>query len=143
MIRVFVPADAAALALGANRVAAAIQAEADARGAAIQVVRTGSRGMVFLEPLVEVETPSGRIGYGPVKPGDVAGLFDAGLLQGAAHALCIGVPEQHPWQAGQARLTFARCGVIDPLSVEITAPMAAMPGWTARWRWAAPRSSTS
>ncbi len=118
MIRVFVPADAAALALGANRVAAAIQAEADARGAAIQVVRTGSRGMVFLEPLVEVETPSGRIGYGPVKPGDVAGLFDAGLLQGAAHALCIGVPEQHPWQAGQARLTFGRCGVIDPLSVE-------------------------
>ena len=117
MTRLFIPADAAALALGANRVAAAIQAEAARRGAAIEIVRTGTRGMVFLEPLVEVETPSGRLGYGPVAPGDVAGLFDAGLLEGGAHALAIGAPESHPWQAGQTRLTFGRCGVVDPVSV--------------------------
>ena len=88
------------------------------RGEPVQLVRTGSRGMVWLEPLVEVETADGRVGYGPVKPGDVAGLFDAGFLAGGSHALAIGKPEQHPWQVAQQRLTFARCGVIDPLSVE-------------------------
>ena len=117
MTRVFVPIDAAALALGADRVAGALQAEAARRGAAIEIVRTGSRGMVWLEPLVEVETAAGRVGYGPVSPGDVAGLFDAGFLDGGAHALAIGRPEQHPWQVGQTRLTFARCGVIDPFSI--------------------------
>ncbi len=118
MIRVFVPCDAAALALGAERVAQAIAVEATRRGEAVQLVRTGSRGMVWLEPLVEVETAEGRLGYGPVKPGDVAGLFDAGFLAGGAHTLAIGKPEQHPWQTAQQRLTFARCGVIDPVSVE-------------------------
>ena len=118
MIRLFVPCDAAAIALGADRVARALQSEAVLRGAVVQVVRTGSRGMVFLEPLVEVETPEGRIAYGPVEPGAVPDLYDAGLLQGGAHPLRIGRPEEHPWQVKQARLTFARCGVVDPLSVE-------------------------
>ncbi len=117
MTTIFVPADAAALALGANRVADAIQAEAARRGAAVRVVRTGSRGMVFLEPLVEVMTEAGRMGYGPVRAADVPGLFDAGLLEGGAHPLAIGRPEEHPWQAGQTRLTFRRCGVVDPSSV--------------------------
>ena len=117
MTRIFVPGDAAALALGADRVAAALAAEAERRGNALEIVRTGSRGMVFLEPLVEVQTPEGRIGYGPVAARDIAGLFDA-LLEGGAHPLRIGQPEAHPWQAGQTRLTFARCGVVDPLSVE-------------------------
>jgi formate dehydrogenase iron-sulfur subunit len=116
--RIFVPIDAAALSLGAERVADAMLAEAARRGIAVEMIRTGSRGMVFLEPLVEVETPAGRIGYGPVTPADVPGLFDAGLLQGGAHALLIGPPEQHPWQVAQTRLTFGRCGVVDPLSVD-------------------------
>ena len=117
MTQIFIPADAAALALGANRVAAALTAEGTRRGVSIDIVRTGSRGMVFLEPLVEVQTPRGRVGYGPVASSDVAGLFDA-LLNGEAHTLCIGQPEQHPWQVEQTRLTFARCGVVDPASVE-------------------------
>jgi formate dehydrogenase iron-sulfur subunit len=117
MTRVFVPGDAAALALGADRVVAALEAEAGRRDAAVEIVRTGSRGMVWLEPLVEVETAGRRVGYGPVKPGDVAGLFDAGFLEGATHPLAIGEPEQHPWQVSQTRLTFGRCGVVDPLSV--------------------------
>ncbi|MBV9655197.1 MAG: SLBB domain-containing protein [Acetobacteraceae bacterium] len=115
--RIFVPRDAAALALGAEGVAAAIAAEAARLGEPTEVVRTGSRGMTWLEPLVEVETEAGRIGYGPVRAADVAGLFAAGFLQGAEHTLRIGPPEQHPWLAGQTRLTFARCGIIDPLSV--------------------------
>jgi formate dehydrogenase iron-sulfur subunit len=116
LIRIFVPADSAALALGADEVAAAITAEAKRRGAAVAVVRNGSRGMHWLEPLVEVQTASGRVGYGPVTVADVAGLFEAGWLEGGAHALCIGDPAQHPFMARQTRWTFARCGIIDPVS---------------------------
>ncbi|WP_395665820.1 NADH-ubiquinone oxidoreductase-F iron-sulfur binding region domain-containing protein [Methylocella sp.] len=126
MTRIFVSKDAAALALGADRVAARIAAEAAARGLKVEIVRTGSRGMVFLEPLVEVETPAGRIGYGPARPADVAGLFDAGLTSGGAHALRIGRTEDHPFFARQTRLTFARCGLIDPLSL---ADYQATGGW--------------
>ncbi len=118
MTRIFIPYDAAALALDADRVALAIQTEASRRGVAVDIVRTGTRGMIWLEPLVEVQTAAGRIGYGPVTQDDVAGLFDARFMDGAHHALCIGKPEAHPWQTGQQRLTFARCGVIDPVSVE-------------------------
>jgi formate dehydrogenase iron-sulfur subunit len=118
MTRLYLPQDAAALALGADQVLHVLQSEAARRGLTLEIIRTGTRGAVWLEPLLEVETPSGRIGYGPVQPADVAALLDAGLLNGADHALCIGSPEAHPWFAGQTRLTFARCGLIDPLSVE-------------------------
>jgi formate dehydrogenase iron-sulfur subunit len=126
MTRIFVPKDAAALALGANKLAAKIAAEAKARGQAVDIVRTGSRGALFLEPLVEVETPQGRIGYGPASAADVPSLFDAGFLAGGAHPLRIGKPEEHGFLAGQTRLTFARCGIIDPLSL---ADYAAQDGW--------------
>ncbi|MFH5924008.1 formate dehydrogenase beta subunit [Roseomonas xinghualingensis] len=118
MTRIYLPQDAAALALGAEAVLRALRAEAAMRGVALDVVRTGTRGAVWLEPLLEVETPEGRIGYGPVKPGDISGLLDAGLLEGGSHPLRIGRPEEHPWFAGQTRLSFARCGIVDPVSVE-------------------------
>jgi formate dehydrogenase iron-sulfur subunit len=118
MMRIYLPQDAAALALGAEAVLQALRAEASRRGLALEVVRTGTRGAVWLEPLLEVATPQGRIGYGPVKAGDVAGLFEAGLPEGGAHPLRIGRPEEHPWFAGQTRLTFARCGIVDPVSAE-------------------------
>jgi len=114
MTRVFVPRDAGALAVGAEAVARAI---AGAAPDAV-VVRTGSRGMYWLEPMVEVETPAGRIAYGPVTAGDVEGLIAAGMLAGADHSLRLGPPEDHPWLAGQTRITFARCGVVDPLSLD-------------------------
>jgi formate dehydrogenase iron-sulfur subunit len=118
MMRIYLPQDAAALALGAEAVLRALRAEASRRGLALEVVRTGTRGAVWLEPLLEVATPQGRIGYGPVKAGDVAGLFEAGLPEGGAHPRRIGRPEEHPWFAGQTRLTFARCGIVDPVSAE-------------------------
>ncbi|QRI62672.1 NADH-quinone oxidoreductase subunit NuoF [Shinella sp. PSBB067] len=117
-ITLFVPRDAAALALGADRVAAAIAREIEARGIDARIVRNGSRGMHWLEPLVEVRTEQGRIAYGPVKPSDVASLFDAGFLQGGGHPLCLGRTKEIPFLARQTRLTFARCGVTDPLSLE-------------------------
>ena len=117
-MRIFVPGDAAAVAVGADAVAAAIQQEARLRRITVEIVRNGSRGMVWLEPLVEVETLAGRVAYGPVDAADVPGLFDAGFLQGAGHPLRLGAPEEHPFLKKQTRLAFARCGVTDPLSID-------------------------
>ncbi len=117
-LNIYVPGDSGALALGADKVAKAIGAEIEARGVDARIVRNGSRGMYWLEPMVEVETAEGRIAYGPVKPGDVASLFDAGFLTGGSHALSIGDPQEIPFLKKQARLTFARCGIIDPLSLD-------------------------
>jgi len=114
---IYVPGDSGALALGADKVAKALQSEIAARGLDAKIVRNGSRGMFWLEPMVEVETPTGRLAYGPVKAKDVPALLDSGLLEGAAHALALGDPEKIPFLARQTRLTFARCGITDPLSL--------------------------
>lgn len=116
-VRVYVPRDAAALACGADEVAAAIASACAQRGQPVQIIRNGSRGLFWLEPLVEVATPQGRIAYGPVSAADVPGLLDAGLLHGGAHALCHGLTDAIPYLARQERLTFARMGVTDPLSL--------------------------
>ncbi|MBU6260867.1 MAG: NADH-quinone oxidoreductase subunit NuoF, partial [Burkholderiales bacterium] len=95
-------------------------------GRAVEIVRNGSRGLFWLEPLVEVETARGRIAYGPVQADDVPGLLAAGLLEGGPHALCQGPVDEIPYLARQERLTFARMGVTDPLSL---ADYAAHEGW--------------
>jgi formate dehydrogenase iron-sulfur subunit len=121
LTRIFVPGDAVARALGADQVAAALleQLQAGAgREAQFTVVRTGSRGLFWLEPMIEVETLAGRIAYGPVAANDIPGLLADGLLAGTAERLRLGVPENIPFLAKQTRLTFARCGVIDPLSLD-------------------------
>ena len=115
---VYVPADAAARSMGADGVARAIEAGAAKLGVDVRVVRNGSRGMAWVEPLVEVVTPAGRVAYGPVRPSDVPGLFAAGFLTGGSHPLRLGPTEQIPYLARQDRLVFARVGVIDPLSYE-------------------------
>jgi formate dehydrogenase iron-sulfur subunit len=110
---IYIPRDSAARSVGADEVAAALSRAAPE----LRIVRNGSRGMLWLEPLVEVETPAGRIGYGPVAAADVPGLLAAGLAEGAEHPLRIGKVDEHPWLARQQRVTFARMGVTDPLSV--------------------------
>ncbi len=117
-IRIYVPRDSSALSLGADRVAAAIEAEAAKRHADIELVRNGSRGMFWLETLVEVATPEGRIAYGPVAKEDVPGLFDGNFLNGGEHPLRLGLTEDIPFLKKQERLTFARVGVTDPVSLQ-------------------------
>ena len=112
----YIPADAAAVAVGADAVASAFASAM--RDRAVRIVRTGSRGLFWLEPMVEVATPAGRIAYGPVPAADVPGLVATGMLEGGAHKLRLGRPEAIPFLARQTRLTFARCGVTDPLSLE-------------------------
>jgi formate dehydrogenase iron-sulfur subunit len=116
-VRVYIPIDAGALAVGAQEVAAALRIDAERRGASIEIVRTGSRGLYWLEPMIEVATPAGRVAYGPVAAKDVGSLLDAVLTDGG-HPLCLGLANDIPWLKRQARLTFARCGVVDPRSLE-------------------------
>ena len=117
-VRIYVPRDATALSLGAEAMANAIVAEAQRRGLEVRLVRNGSRGLFWLEPLVEVETAAGRVAYGPVRAQDVAGLFDAGFLDGGKHALGHGLTAEIPYLKKQERLTFARVGITDPLSLD-------------------------
>ena len=116
-LRLFIPADAGALAVGAEDVASALGAAAARQKVAVDVVRTGSRGLYWLEPMVEVQTSAGRVAYGPVTASDAEGLLRAILADGA-HALWQGLTEEIPWLKRQTRLTFARCGVVDPRSLE-------------------------
>ena len=117
-VKVYVPRDATACALGADAVAAAIVAEAAGRGVDIELVRNGSRGAFWLEPLVEVESADGRAAFGPVMAAEVNALFDAGFPGRTDHALALGPVEGIDWLASQQRLTFARAGWTDPLSLD-------------------------
>ncbi|MDX9887505.1 NADH-quinone oxidoreductase subunit NuoF [Thauera sp.] len=116
-IKVYIPRDSAALSMDADAVALQIAAEAARRGVVIEIVRNGSRGMHWLEPLVEVATAQGRVAYGPVETDDVAGLFDSDFLHGGEHALRQGITDELPWLKNQERLTFARVGITDPVSL--------------------------
>ena len=109
-MKVWVPRDAAARALGADQVVLSLKAEAARRGITLEVVRNGSRGMIWLEPLVEVEVGGTRHAFGPMSPADVAQVFDGGPL-------ALGPTEDLDWMKRQTRLTFARVGVVDPLSL--------------------------
>ena len=117
MTKVFVSMDSAALSMGANDVAQAISEQAAKAGLDVTVVRNGSRGMLWLEPLVEVETAAGRVGYANVSPDQIPELFATAFLSGASHESCLGLVEELDFMKNQTRITFARVGVIDPLSL--------------------------
>ncbi|HAD87266.1 MAG TPA: formate dehydrogenase [Rhodospirillaceae bacterium] len=108
--KIYVPCDAASLSMGAEAVADAIRES----GADVAVTRTGTRGLLWLEPLLEIEISGRRVGFGPVTPDDVPGI----LTRGEAHPLCLGPVEDIPYLKSQQRLTFQRCGVIDPVSLD-------------------------
>lgn len=116
-MKIFVPRDATAIAVGADEVVAAFAQIAEQRGLPIEIVRTGSRGLHWLEPMVEVTTPKGRVAYGPVSAEDVASVLES-MASDGPHAVRLGVADEIPWLKRQTRLTFARCGVIDPRSLD-------------------------
>ncbi|MRX50799.1 formate dehydrogenase [Paracoccus sp. S-4012] len=122
---VWVPGDAFARAVGADAVAEAVRREAAARGVDVRVIRNGSRGMVWLEPLVEIEADGRRTGFGPITPAEVPALLDAPVT----HPKAIGPVEEHPWFASQTRLTFARVGLTDPLDLAAYEAHGGLKGW--------------
>ncbi len=114
-LKVYVPQDSSAISVGANAVAEAIAAG----NTDIEIVRNGTRGLFWLEPMVEVETDQGRVAYGPVSPSDVESLINQGILDGdQSHSLSLGLTEEIPFLKNQQRLTFKRLGIADPLSIE-------------------------
>src|SRR5689334_5277426 len=116
-MRIYVPRDAGAIAVGADDVVTALEQAAEKRGLPIEIIRNGSRGLYWLEPMVEVATPLGRQAYGQVTPAEALSVLDAMTADGP-HPLRLGVTDEIPWLKRQTRLTFARCGVIDPRSVK-------------------------
>ena len=112
-MKIFVPGDSAAISVGADEVAAAIALKV----AGATIIRNGSRGALWLEPMVEVETAQGRMAYGPVTADDIDSLIAADFVNGGAHALSLGLTESIEWLASQDRVTFKRVGIIDPLSL--------------------------
>jgi len=116
-MRIYIPRDAGAVAVGADDVAAALEQAAAAGGTTIEIVRTGSRGLYWLEPMVEVATARGRVAFGPLNTANAPAVLDA-MIADAPHPLRLGIADDIPWLKRQTRLTFARCGVVDPRSVE-------------------------
>ena len=116
--KIYIPIDSTALSLGAEEVYRAILLESIKRNLEIEIIRNGSRGLFFLEPLVEVETDKGRMAYGPVDISDVPSLFDSEFLIGKPHKLCLGLTDEIEWLKKQERLTYARVGITDPINIE-------------------------
>ncbi len=110
-VRVFVPNDTAARSVGADAVATAIE------GLGLEVVRNGSRGAYWMEPLVEIESAEGRVGFANITADKVAALFAGGMMPGVEHPLSVGLVDDIPWLREQQRITFRRAGIIDPLSL--------------------------
>src|SRR3984957_11498382 len=108
-MRVFVPRGAAAISVGADEVVTALEQAAAKRDVPIQIIRNGSRGLMWLEPMIEVATVKGRVGYGPGTPEDVPSLFDGMIPTNGSPPLRLGLTEEIPWLKRQTRLTFARC----------------------------------
>lgn len=115
--KIYIPRDSSALSVGAEKVATAVAQEAKKRGLDVEIIRNGSRGLYWLETMVEVATDKGRVAYGPVKANQVASLFDADFLNGKSHTLSLGLTEEMDWLKKQQRLTFSRVGITDPVSL--------------------------
>lgn len=118
MLNLCISCDSLARAVGADQVADAVAREAGPRNLPIRIKRTSSRGLYWLEPLVELDTAQGRLGFGPVAPEDVPGLLDALAGDHAGHALALGPVEDIPYLKTQQRLLFARAGITRPLSLD-------------------------
>ena len=116
--KIFIPRDSSALSLGADKVYKEILSESKKRDINIEIIRNGSRGLFWLEPMIEVETPKGRVAYGPINISDINSLFDNEFFLGKKHNLFLGVTEEIKWLKNQERLTYARVGITDPVSIE-------------------------
>ncbi len=117
-IEAFVPADSAARSVGADELAVALQTAAAQRGLTLDLRRPGSRGLYWLEPLIEIGTEAGRVAFGPLDPAEVGGILTADGDPDVAHPRYLGPTDDIAELACQNRLTFARVGLIEPLDIE-------------------------
>lgn len=116
--RYFVPGDTTAAAVGADAVADALAQALRQRGDGEQLVRNGSRGAFWLEPLLEIEQDGERAGFGPVAAADVPALLALARDAWPQHPRYLGPVDALPWFTAQTRLTFGRAGLDDPLCLD-------------------------
>ena len=116
--KIFIPRDSSSISLGADKVYNEILKESKQRNIDINIIRNGSRGLFWLEPMIEVEVGKERVAYGPISVADVASLFESKFYLGNKHRLFLGITENMAWLKNQERLTYARVGITDPLSIE-------------------------
>lgn len=114
----YLPGDSLARAVGADEVAEALATQARERQLPLELQRTSSRGLYWLEPLLEIDSPQGRLGFGPLTAADVPSLLDALQDEPSSHPLALGPVEQLPYLKTQQRLLFARAGITRPLSLD-------------------------
>ena len=117
-ISIYIPRDTAAIAMGVEELIEPILAQAKTQGIELNIIRNGTRGLLWLEPLIEVFTEQGRVAYGPIFEEDLDSLFAADWLHGGVHPLYHGLTEDIPYLKNQERLTFARVGIIDPSNID-------------------------
>lgn len=111
--RVYVPSDSTARSLGADAIAASLEA----LPLDLEIIRNGSRGMFWLEPMIEIETADGRVGFPNMDAESIPMLFNSGVPP-ESHPNCIGLIEHFDYLKNQHRLTSIRIGVVDPNSLE-------------------------
>jgi len=115
--KIFIPRETAAMSMGSDELAEKIALFSESKNISIEIVRNGSWGMSWLEPLIEVDTSDGRVAYGPVSIDDIESLFESNFLEGSDHALCQGKTQNIPYLKSQQRWTFRKCGLIDPTCI--------------------------
>ncbi|MRI33151.1 formate dehydrogenase [Endozoicomonas sp. OPT23] len=117
--KLFVPKDTTSCSLGADQIADSILEKAEQYDLNIELTRNGSRGLFWLEPLVEVEIGQKRMAFGSVATADVESLLtDLKTGEFAQHPLFLGETEEIPYLKKQQRITFSRAGITDPLSID-------------------------
>ncbi|QSR88860.1 formate dehydrogenase beta subunit [Methylacidiphilum caldifontis] len=136
MHKLYISKDYSSVAVGADEVALVVEKEASSRSIPLSIIRTGSYGLYWLEPLVEVQLEgTKRVAYGPVKPEDVRPLFESGFLNGGDHPLFIGDVQEHPYLKRQKRLIFERMGRLEPLSLDAYVEMGGFRGLKNALEW--------
>ena len=116
---IYVPRDTTTISLGADKIAEDISVFARENSLELKIVRNGSRGLYWLEPMLEIETELGRVAYGPVSLDDVDGFLENECWnENKSHPLYLGLTEEIPYLSNQQRLTFSHVGVVDPLSID-------------------------
>ncbi len=107
-MNIFVPKDFGACALGSDAIAQQL------RSLGANVKRNGSRGLYWLEPMIEIETEAGRIAFGPMSLDDVEDI----TLLDQTHEKFLGRIDDIPEIKAQNRQTFVRCGIIESLNFD-------------------------
>jgi formate dehydrogenase iron-sulfur subunit len=102
--RLYLSNDTSSQAVGAGHLAEQLRKRTD-----VEIIRTSSRGAFFLEPMIERDSPVGRVAWYNVVPEDLSHIV-AGTGGTPVDAL--------PYFTKQTRHTFSNFGITEPLALD-------------------------